>query len=159
MDSKTTVKTKKSTHHRIFGLDLLRSLAIILVLITHTLPILDRNYAYYKLPVYTGFIGVELFFILSGFLIGTILLKIHNRDGEFKFRGVKYFWIRRWFRTLPNYYLMYVVYAVLFFWVNHILVFSHIKYLSYLVFLQNTFSFHPHDFFLVAWSLSIEEWF
>ena len=159
MDSEIVVKTKAHTHHRIFGLDLLRSLAIILVLVTHTLPILDRNYAYYKLPVYTGFIGVELFFILSGFLIGTILLKIHNREGEFKFRGVKYFWIRRWFRTLPNYYLMYIVYAVLFFRVNHILVFTHIKYLSYLVFLQNTFSFHPHDFFLVAWSLSIEEWF
>jgi len=144
---------------RIFGLDLLRSVAIILVLLTHTISFLDPQNLYYKIPVYTGYFGVEFFFILSGFLIGTILLKIHYQTEPLNFENIKIFWVRRWFRTLPNYYLMFFVYALLAFFVHHLNVFSHIKYLAYLVFLQNSVSYQPNDFFQVAWSLSIEEWF
>jgi peptidoglycan/LPS O-acetylase OafA/YrhL len=143
---------------RIFGLDLLRCLAIVLVLLTHTIPFLDPQNIY-KTSVYTGFFGVEFFFVLSGFLIGTILLKIYHQPGLFDFKNIKIFWIRRWFRTLPNYYLMFAVYAILFYFLNHINVFTAGKYLSYLVFLQNAVSYQPNNFFQVAWSLSIEEWF
>jgi peptidoglycan/LPS O-acetylase OafA/YrhL len=144
---------------RIFGLDLLRSIAIILVLVTHTVSFLDPQNHYYEIPVYTGYLGVEFFFVLSGFLIGTILLKIHYQDTIINFKSIKLFWIRRWFRTLPNYYLMFLLYAALAYFVHHFIVFSHLKYLAYLVFLQNTISYQPNDFFPVAWSLSIEEWF
>jgi peptidoglycan/LPS O-acetylase OafA/YrhL len=147
------------TFKRIFGLDLLRCVAILLVLFTHTLSFLDPENHYYKLPVFTGFAGVELFFVLSGFLIGTILLKIYNQTDAFDMLKVKTFWIRRWFRTLPNYYLMLFVYAVLFYGAHHINILSHIKYLAYVVFLQNAVTYQPNDFFQIAWSLSIEEWF
>src|SRR6185503_5952862 len=103
---------------RIFGLDLLRSIAIILVLVTHTVSFLDPQNHYYEIPVYTGYLGVEFFFVLSGFLIGTILLKIHYQDTIINFKSIKLFWIRRWFRTLPNYYLMFLLYAALAYFVH-----------------------------------------
>jgi peptidoglycan/LPS O-acetylase OafA/YrhL len=144
---------------RIFGLDLLRSLAIVLVLLTHTVSFLDPQNRYYKVPVYTGYFGVEFFFVLSGFLIGTILLKIQYQEIRINFKSIRIFWIRRWFRTLPNYYLMFLVYAMVALFVHHINVFAQLKYLAYLVFLQNAVTYQPNDFFQVAWSLSIEEWF
>jgi peptidoglycan/LPS O-acetylase OafA/YrhL len=143
---------------RIFGLDLLRSIAIILVLLTHTLPLLDPT-TFSKFCVYSGYYGVEFFFVLSGFLIGTILLKIHNKEEVIDFSDIKVFWIRRWFRTLPNYYLVFFVYALLYYISKHINVLIHIKYISYLFFLQNSITYQPNDFFPIAWSLSIEEWF
>ena len=145
------------TEQRVFGLDLLRAVAISLVVFTHTSPILSQRL--YKASVFTGFLGVELFFVLSGFLIGTILLKINARPGKFKFKEIRAFWVRRWFRTLPNYYLMFLVYALVFYTSHHADVFAHTRYLSYLAFLQNSFSYQPGEFFPVAWSLSIEEWF
>ncbi len=149
----------QGTFKRIFGLDLLRCVAILLVLFTHTLSFLDPENHYYKLPVFTGFAGVELFFVLSGFLIGTILLKIYNQPDAFDMIKVKTFWIRRWFRTLPNYYLMLFVYGVLFYGAHHINILGQIKYLAYVVFLQNAVTYQPNEFFQIAWSLSIEEWF
>jgi len=148
-----------ATFKRIFGLDMLRCMAILLVLFTHTLSFLDPGNYYYKLPVFTGFAGVEMFFVLSGFLIGTILLKLYNQTDPFDLQKVKTFWIRRWFRTLPNYYLMLIVYAILFYGAHHINILSHLKYLAYTVFLQNAITYQPNDFFQIAWSLSIEEWF
>jgi peptidoglycan/LPS O-acetylase OafA/YrhL len=159
MTLENSANTKHPDAHRIFGLDLIRCIAILFVLLTHTLYIIDRQNVFYKIPVYSGFIGVELFFILSGFLIGTILIKIHESNKVLQLNNIKIFWIRRWFRTLPNYYLMFFIYAAIFWLVKHISVFSDMKYVSYLVFLQNTFSYHPDNFFPVAWSLSVEEWF
>jgi peptidoglycan/LPS O-acetylase OafA/YrhL len=144
---------------RIFGLDLVRCVAILLVLVTHTVSFVDPANHYYQLPVFTGFAGVELFFVLSGFLIGTLLLKIYSQPDPFNMQKVRTFWIRRWFRTLPNYYLMIFIYAVLFFGAHHVNILAHLKYLAYLVFLQNAVTYQPNDFFQIAWSLSIEEWF
>ena len=144
--------------NRIFGLDLLRCLAIILVLITHTIPLLDPA-GFVKISVYTGYFGVELFFVLSGFLIGTILLKVYYQENQLNFSNIKIFWMRRWFRTLPNYYLMFLVYGILLYFAHHLNVFGHIRYLSYLFFLQNSVTPQPNEFFPVAWSLSVEEWF
>ena len=56
-----------------------------------------------------GQLGVELFFVLSGFLIGGILATEAER-GDL---DVRQFWIRRWLRTLPNYYLFLVLNLVL----------------------------------------------
>jgi peptidoglycan/LPS O-acetylase OafA/YrhL len=133
---------------RNLGLDILRSLAIGLTLIAHSLSFffrwtrLDLNAAHYAL----GFLGVELFFALSGFLIGRILLEEVLRDRSW--RSLRRFYVRRWFRTLPPYYLVLALLPLLgrrFNW-------------NSLVFLQN-FSRKDLDFFPVSWSLSIEEWF
>jgi peptidoglycan/LPS O-acetylase OafA/YrhL len=148
---------KNKDHHRIFGLDLLRCTAITCVLISHTFPFMSKANSMHVLACYTATLGVEFFFVLSGFLIGTILIKTHNKDSITNFNSIGVFWIRRWFRTLPNYYLMIGVYALLFYIIHHS--FNLILYWPYLIFLQNFVSEMKNDYFGVSWSLSIEEWF
>lgn len=133
---------------RNLGLDILRSVAISLVLIAHGLTFFlpwtrfDLNAANYAL----GFLGVELFFALSGFLIGRILLEDVLRDGSWP--SLKRFYVRRWLRTLPPYYLVLLALVLIRGRLN----------LNSLIFMQN-FSRKDLEFFPVSWSLSIEEWF
>lgn len=141
--------------HRVFGLDLLRAIAILTVVYGHArvyVPIVDR-------PLYDQWLlipidGVSIFFVLSGFLIGGILLR--RLDGSaFKFTDLWLFWLRRWFRTIPNYLLVLsLLLAYRIFILNDLWDFSPWYYL----FSQNLFSPHP-AFFPEAWSLSVEEWF
>nr|WP_228373676.1 acyltransferase family protein [Demequina soli] len=70
------------------GLDALRALAVTLVVVYHLVPA--------SLP--GGYIGVDVFFVLSGFLITTILLREHARTGRVSLRR---FWLHRARRLLP----------------------------------------------------------
>ena len=138
--------------NRVFGLDLLRALAIVLVLLFHGDTLLNSNFVHR--PNFWIIDGVDLFFVLSGFLIGGILLKTFDKN-IVKESDLITFWKRRWFRTLPNYYFILIICLV-----GTILFTKSMSgfNLDYLVFLQNLYS--PHDpFFAIAWSLSIEEWF
>lgn len=142
------------TFSRLFGLDCLRALAISLVLISHCTFLIFPNVV--NTPIQflrlLGSVGVDLFFVLSGYLIGGIILKIMN-ETKFGWRQLLNFWKRRWYRTLPNYFLILVVnIIILFFTLGELPNFVPL----YFVFLQNFFSAHP-DFFTEAWSLSIEE--
>lgn len=101
--------------------------------------------------------GVEVFFVLSGFLIGGILIRQLNKNTSFGLSDLFHFWKRRWFRTLPNYYLILSV--------NVLLVYLGITHgnisnfgIDFLFFAQNLTSGFV-DFFWESWSLSIEEWF
>jgi len=97
--------------------------------------------------------GVELFFILSGFLIGSILIREVAETGA-GLQSVRHFLVRRWYRTLPNYYaylLLTVIVAAP--WKNPIHDLE-----MYPFFLQN-FAWSMKPFFIVSWSLSVEEWF
>lgn len=138
---------------RIYGLDILRALAIIFVVLSHGNNLLPSEIR----RVIRVFIldGVSIFFVLSGFLIGGILIKLLENNNPTK-KLLFNFWLRRWFRTLPNYFLILICLSVLTF------IFSSLPTTSTLVkfffFLQNLFSPHPR-FFSEAWSLSIEEWF
>ena len=142
---------------RVYGLDVFRAVAIILVVHGHGRFMLQgtplQNFPWIKL-----FDGVELFFVLSGFLIGTILIKLVEKN-NFKLgvSDITVFWKRRWFRTLPNYYLVLFV-NVLF--VKYSIIDGDLqKYnLNFLFFLQN-FNTPLVGFFWESWSLSIEEWF
>nr|WP_129057808.1 MULTISPECIES: acyltransferase family protein [unclassified Chryseobacterium] len=60
-------------HHRIFGLDILRMLAIMFVVISHTPTLLPPSV--YTFLEYFIFDGVCIFFVLSGFLIGNIIIR------------------------------------------------------------------------------------
>lgn len=142
---------------RIFGLDLLRALAVSLVLFSHTLELIIPEKWVPGLMKLTGFLGVELFFVLSGFLIGSILIKTVNK-ADYTINSIKKFWMRRWFRTLPNYYLFLIIYFIVYYFQHDHFLLSDWRYLSYFGFFQNVFTFHP-NFFGVAWSLSVEEWF
>lgn len=102
------------------------------------------------------FDGISIFFVLSGFLIGGILIKLIHKNG-LSFSILKNFWLRRWFRTLPNYFLILITLCIL-----HLLFddgFTLRSIYRYFIFSQNLFTEHPTLFFPEAWSLSIEEWF
>ncbi|WP_396600540.1 acyltransferase family protein [Algibacter sp. R77976] len=145
----------KNLKNRNFGLDVLRAIAILLVLFSHSTLLLFPNQQHILITViqFFGTVGVDLFFVLSGFLIGTIILK-QLQKGNTKFKDFCYFWVRRWFRTLPNYFLILLLNIVLLFILKGE-VLDGIG--TYFVFLQNFKSPHP-DFFTEAWSLSIEEY-
>ena len=89
--------------NRVFGLDLLRCGAILLVLSVHFVESITPNEVTKFYFTYLHVDGVGLFFVLSGFLIGTILIKDFLKYG-ISFSTLLNFWKRRWFRTLPNYY-------------------------------------------------------
>ncbi|MEH3088377.1 MAG: acyltransferase family protein [Microbacterium arborescens] len=74
---------------RIAGLDGLRALAVALVVVSHLFPAWLLG---------SGFIGVDVFFVISGFLITTLLLREQAREGGIRLRA---FWARRARRLLP----------------------------------------------------------
>ena len=61
----------------------------------------------------SGWLGVDLFFAMSGFLITTLLLNEWSESGKI---GLKNFWIRRFLRLMPAYYLyiFFITIAILF---------------------------------------------
>jgi peptidoglycan/LPS O-acetylase OafA/YrhL len=86
---------------RTASLDQFRVIAITCVMLAHgSLLGMDAFPSLRYVTIIFGVIGVELFFVLSGFLIGRQLLNVGERK-----QSVTNFWARRWFRTLPNYYL------------------------------------------------------
>ena len=57
-----------------------------------------------------GNLGVRVFFVISGFIITTLLLAEHKRTGTV---GLKSFYLRRFFRIFPAYYVFLAIVAVL----------------------------------------------
>ena len=106
-------------NHRVFGLDVIRALAIIMVLCSHSTLLLFPNQDTTLLTAirFFGAIGVDLFFVLSGFLIGGIILK-QLKEGKVSFKDFLYFWTRRWFRTLPNYFLILILNILVFYFLH-----------------------------------------
>lgn len=136
------------------GLDVCRASAIVLVVCGHGVGYLEPLFPNVAETMKCGgFIGVELFFVLSGFLIGQILIRYV--DGQSP-GWLKRFYLRRMFRTVPSY--------VLFLGLNSLFAFLAMRpavphdVWKYLIFVQNATSPHP-DFFPEAWSLAIEELF
>jgi len=139
---------------RNFGLDLFRALAILLVVLSHGKFLLNgtvlENFPYVKMLD-----GVDLFFVLSGFLIGGILLKSSSEG--LNWQGVSHFWKRRWLRTLPNYYL---ILLLNFIFISCGIISGDLTVFGwkFFVFLQN-FTKPLIGFFWESWSLAVEEWF
>ncbi|MDG1477063.1 MAG: acyltransferase [Vicingaceae bacterium] len=132
-----------------------RTLAILLVVLSHGKIVSKDLFNFF--PSTPLIDGVELFFVLSGFLIGSILIKQFNQKKGFSFVSITNFWKRRWFRTLPNYYLILLVNFLL---IKYDIIAGNIEQFNFkfLFFLQN-FSTGFTDFFWESWSLSVEEWF
>lgn len=136
-------------------LDICRGLAILLVLLSHGRTFLIPIAPSFQFFKFGGFLGVELFFVLSGFLIGSILIEKTLTAPNFT-KEIPRFLLRRWLRTYPNY--------ILFIIINYALLIDGIRtapppaLIKYFTFTQALFT--PHDsFFNEAWSLAIEEWF
>ena len=91
---------------------------------------------------------VEFFFVLSGFVLFPQLNKIYNN-----YKNAKIFYLRRWIRTLPPYFVALICYSILFSKFDT-------DTIKYLFFIQNfKQNFLNYDYFYIAWSLSIEEFF
>lgn len=134
-------------------LDGLRTIAVALVALSHWLP-----YEYhFHLPL--GAAGVQLFFVLSGFLITGILLKCRDdveNTGQSRLFAVRNFYIRRFLRIFPLYYGV-ILFATLvnlepfretFFW--------NVTYLTNFYFY---FRNEWHGTISHFWSLAVEEQF
>lgn len=133
------------------GIDLLRALAIIMVVIFHL-----------KLSKITnlGWIGVDLFFVLSGFLIGGGLIREYDATNNISFLN---FYKRRFLRIYPVYIFVMLINV---YWNSFILdrhQFSLSLFLKQslinMLFLQ---SFYKVDVFYIpqgTWSLVVEEFF
>lgn len=129
----------------------MRAIAIAMVVLSHTAYIF-QGYRLSGMKL-LGIEGVELFFVLSGFLIGGILLRLITTT-FFSQKNVLHFWVRRWFRTLPLYFLMLLVNILIAVLVGYNLPEDLWKYVF---FLQNFNGVHI-PFFPESWSLSIEEY-
>lgn len=134
-------------------LDACRALAIALVLLGHARLFVRAAFPSLDALKAGSFLGVELFFVLSGFLIGGILL---DAAAEGRPGWLRNFFARRWWRTLPNYYLFLVVNVVLALVAIRPADLTGIG--AYLIFMQSLAWPHP-SFFGEAWSLAIEEVF
>lgn len=141
-----------SPHQKIFGLDAMRVGAILLVLAAHCLWIFEGSENFmYKAISFSGFMGVEFFFVLSGFLVGDGLYKLFT-SGEFKFGELKQFMIKRTLRIVPIYYLAIVLNLI----VAGFIGWKAPEVWKYFFFLQN-FNQPMRPFFPESWSMAIKE--
>jgi peptidoglycan/LPS O-acetylase OafA/YrhL len=130
----------------------LRACAIALVLMSHYNGFVARG-SIFGFIGEAGWAGVDLFFVLSGYLIGNQLLAPAARGEPL---SLKTFFARRLLRTLPNYYVVLAVYLLL----PHSAIAgkSMAPVWRYLSFTQN-FGLHYGETFTHSWSLCIEEQF
>jgi peptidoglycan/LPS O-acetylase OafA/YrhL len=132
------------------GLDLLRALAIILVVIYHAgimgFPLPGRVHRF-------GWIGVDLFFLLSGYLIGGQLLRPLARNQRI---NLGRFFARRAFRIMPAYFAVLAIYFVLPSWREYPDMSQPLW--KFLLSLQNI-GLHGGTAFSHAWSLAVEDQF
>lgn len=130
-------------------------MAILLVLLAHLAQrAMPRDATDLGLSVnILGHLGVELFFVLSGFLIGGLLLDICERGASL--HDWRIFMARRTMRTVPAYMLC-VALLLLMKPLEQVQPYLH----QYLTFTQNlAWPMPPTHWFAVSWSLAVEEWF
>ena len=139
------------------SIDSLRAIAVIAVIIYH----IDANY----LP--GGFLGVDLFFVLSGYLISSLIIKEYKSTGTVNLYN---FYVRRARRLLPAVYFMITVILIIITLFNGVLLKkSYLDALFGYIYSSNWwYIFHKLDYFdsfgsqspfKHLWSLAIEEQF
>jgi peptidoglycan/LPS O-acetylase OafA/YrhL len=141
---------------RAHGLDTLRSLAILSVMVFHVYTFHDVG----NLPeslrfaAQLGWMGVDLFFVLSGYLIGSQLLRPYLRGECPRLWG---FYRNRAFRVLPAYGVVLALYFILPVWSE---AFRLPPLWQFLTFTQNLFvDYRVTQAFSHVWSLCVEEHF
>jgi peptidoglycan/LPS O-acetylase OafA/YrhL len=139
---------------RIFGLDVIRTTAVLLIVFHHTFNFTHvPGWLRFFGPL--GSLGAEALLVLSGYLIGHGLLK-KSKEGRFSKSGhLTQFYFKRWMRTLPPYYFYLLVMAALFppflqqLWIHK----------AYFIFLQNFAWKMPSSFYAQTWTLAVLEFF
>jgi peptidoglycan/LPS O-acetylase OafA/YrhL len=139
--------------NRVYGLDVFRACAILFVLVGHSFEH-SKISAQIQTFGHLGIMGVELFFVLSGFLIGSIIMRLIDQNRFHSLADIAGFWKRRWLRTLPLYLVALLAFLRFDYHGRHGL----LDYPAYFVFMQN-FAYRIPEFFELSWSLAIEEHF
>ena len=132
---------------RIAALDLIRGAAAFSVAVPHYLMLCSDSAAAEAISV----LAVEVFFALSGFVLAPQILFCVQRQ---RWGDVGTFLVRRWMRTIPPYLFALIL-------ISAILgdLFSH-DFFRYALYVQNLFQqSNVNDYYSIAWSLSVEEWF
>jgi peptidoglycan/LPS O-acetylase OafA/YrhL len=150
---KNLVAQALDTPNRIFGLDVLRALAIFITVFGHAALLVPAPLRSWHNVWVTPIDGVNIFFVLSGYLIGGILFKA--LVDEHRPFSLRYFWMRRWLRTIPAYLVVLTLALLLSVWSQQPLPRELARYFW---FGQNLLAPHP-EFFAEGWSLAVEEWF
>ncbi|MES2152027.1 MAG: acyltransferase [Pseudomonadota bacterium] len=141
----------QSARIRLDGLDTLRALAIVLVVLHHYVLFVSGEDTFGWLGE-IGWVGVDLFFALSGYLIGNQIFNAMGGEGGFR---VGRFYGRRLLRTLPNFYVVLAIYAL---WPPFRGGQTLPPLWKFLSFTMNL-NLNPGTAFSHAWSLCIEEQF
>jgi peptidoglycan/LPS O-acetylase OafA/YrhL len=148
--SDATIDPRFQDRERQPGLDLLRALAIIIVVIYHAgimgFPLPGRVHRF-------GWIGVDIFFVLSGYLIGGQLLAPLARDQSVKLGR---FFARRALRIMPAYFVVLAIYFLLPSWREYPEMAQPLW--KFLLSVQNI-ALHGGTAFSHAWSLAVEDQF
>lgn len=137
---------------RLFGLDTLRALAVIVVMLYH-LTIFGELPSRLLPVTYFGWMGVDLFFVLSGFLIGQQALKPYLTQQRL---SLAEFYRRRAYRILPAYLAVLALYVLVPGWREAPRLAPLWKFLTFTM--NFGFSFDRRAF-SHAWSLCVEEHF
>ncbi|MEO1747463.1 MAG: acyltransferase [Pseudomonadota bacterium] len=134
-------------------LDCLRTLAILLVLLRHGQRALEAGPSHNAIEILSlnGWAGVDLFFLLSGYLVTSGLLRSHaGLTGD----GVKLYISKRFFRIAPAYFVVLALVIAGYFPLYEISRENLLnRFVAHLFFLQDL---APSDFNVVFWSLGVE---
>jgi peptidoglycan/LPS O-acetylase OafA/YrhL len=144
----------ETAQNKFYGLDHLRALAITVVFFYHCQMPLFGHPDWLPDLVKFGWTGVDLFFVLSGFLIASQLFEQIKNDHKI---DLKTFFLKRFFRIIPAYWTVLLVYFLCPFFREREALMSAWKFLF---FIQN-FGLNIVEFgtFSHAWSLCVEEHF
>ena len=142
--------------NRVPQLDGLRGTAIALVILFHYGPLFKAGHILDAIAL-RGWVGVDLFFVMSGFLIGGIVIANKNADNLFSV-----FYARRVLRIFPLYYMVLAaVWTAI--WMGLVQHLESDNVFIYLAYSQNIFVAFSHDYGMLplqpTWSLAVEEHF
>jgi peptidoglycan/LPS O-acetylase OafA/YrhL len=141
----------RSNSARLPGLDTLRAIAIVAVMLYHLKPFLPEKMI---AAAQFGWMGVDLFFVLSGYLIGTQLLRPYVTGEK---PSIREFYRRRAYRILPAYLVVLWLYLVFPAWRESPALPPLWQFLTFTVNLL--FVDFSHHAFSHVWSLCVEEHF
>lgn len=148
---------ERGSRHDIPSLDGLRAVSIVIVILSHTkalLPVAIVRSGLFRYLIGGGLHGVQIFFVISGYLITTLLQREFRKT---KMISLRRFYIRRALRIFPPFYVYLAVLGVL--WISGMVPEHWPTFLAAATYTIAYLS-HPKGWFLVhTWSLSVEEQF
>src|SRR5271166_3386754 len=147
-DRQRSVRLFASGMKRSPALDFLRGAAAFAVAVPHYL---TTNAPFRPTADAVAVAGVEVFFVLSGFVLAPQIVDwVIGKP----WRNLGVFLARRWMRTIPPYVVALIIVALM---TGNLMTADFLRYLFYV---ENLFgAANQIDFYPVAWSLAVEEWF